>query len=529
MEAKIFNILTGKDQTGLRSSGEQVSYWVDSAEPMRFSKLEQDEETQVLVVGGGIAGITTAYCLAREGRKVILIEERLIGSGETGRTTAQLVNALDELYTDLSKYHGEEGARLAAQSHTRAIDFIEETSQLENIACEFERLDGYLFLHPTDKLKTLEDEAQASAKAGLTTDLQPNVPGIPFEKGPSLHYPNQAQFHPLKYLRGLCDALQRMGVRIFTETRAEAFKGGEVTSGKFRINAKNIVVATNSPVSNLFNLHTKQYPYRTYIVGARILRSDISPSLWWDTGDQDSEWITTPFNYVRTQPFDDSHYLLIVGGADHRTGQADVEGIPEEQRFKNLETWMRERFPLTKEIVYNWSGQIMESIDGLAYIGRNPGEKNTYVITGDSGNGMTHSTIGAILVTDLIMGRDNPWQKLYDPSRISLRATGDFMKEAANMAAQYVDYLKPGDVLSAAEIMPGEGAIVSHGLSKHAVFKDPKGQLHAFSAICPHLGCIVQWNGAEKSFDCPCHGSRFTSLGTVINGPAVSDLKPASE
>lgn len=178
-----------------------------------------------------------------------------------------------------------------------------------------------------------------------------------------------------------------------------------------------------------------------------------------------------------------------------------------------------------KEVVYNWSGQVLEPVDSLAFIGKNPGDENVYIITGDSGNGMTHCTIGGMLVADLITGKENPWKKIYDPSRISLKATGDFLQEAGNMAKQYLDYLKAGDIKSQKELGNDEGAIMNIGLHKVAVYKNAEGSINAYTAICPHLGCVLQWNGDEKSFDCPCHGSRFTNEGVVINGPAVSNLK----
>jgi Rieske Fe-S protein len=218
--------------------------------------------------------------------------------------------------------------------------------------------------------------------------------------------------------------------------------------------------------------------------------------------------------------------LLISGGEDHRVGQAEKENIPEETRYLRLLNWTRQRFPEIKDFEYNWSGQIMEPVDSLAFIGRNPGNDNVYIITGDSGNGITHGTIGGVLINDLIMGRDNPWAGLYDPSRKTLKTTGDFLKEAGNMTAQYADWIGKGDIKGSEDLKPGEGAIMSSGLKKYAVYRDEQNNLHAFSAVCPHMGGILSWNAFEKSFDCPVHGSRFTAGGNVVNGPAISDLKP---
>jgi Rieske Fe-S protein len=210
-----------------------------------------------------------------------------------------------------------------------------------------------------------------------------------------------------------------------------------------------------------------------------------------------------------------------VGGEDHKTGQADDADV----RYATLGKWARARFPMMSDVTFRWSGQIMETIDGLAYIGRNPmDEPNVYIATGDSGNGMTHGTIAGILLTDLIQGRDNPWASLYDPSRKTVSALNTFAKETLNMAAQYVDWVTPGDVKEDVFVPPGSGAVVRRGLKKIAVYCDEAGKLHERSAVCPHLEGIVAWNGSEKTWDCPCHGSRFDRFGSVVNGPAITDL-----
>lgn len=279
-------------------------------------------------------------------------------------------------------------------------------------------------------------------------------------------------------------------------------------------------------------IHTKQAPYLTYAIGAPVPRGSLVKGLYWDTLD--------PYHYVRLQSLaseepngtrsnfgnDD---VLIVGGEDHKTGQATDQG----ERYARLEAWARERFPMMREVRFRWSGQVMETIDGLAFIGRNPmDEPNVFIVTGDSGMGMTHGTIAGILLTDLILNRENPWAALYDPSRKTLRAAGEFAQENLNVARQYTDWLTGGDVSSPVQIQPGTGAVIRSGFTKLAVYRDPQGELHECSAVCPHLGCIVDWNDAEKTWDCPCHGSRFDRLGQVLNGPANRDLaqvkKPVS-
>lgn len=508
------------------TSGFHESYWTDSAPRPEFPTLNEDINTDVVIVGAGIAGLSVAYNLVKAGRKVVVLEDGLIGSGETGRTTAHLSNALDDRYAEIEKTFGKEVSALAGASHTAAITFIENTIKAENIDCDFMRLDGYLFLHPSDKTKTLQDEFEATRNAGIATELMASVPGLVSHEGPCLRFPYQAQFHPMKYLIGLCKAITDGGGLIYCKSHVTKITSEAVEANDYRVTAQEIVVATNTPVNDLVTMHTKQHPYRSYVIAAEVPKGSLPYALWWDTGDQDSPWVSKPYHYARLQPFNEMADLLIIGGEDHKTGQAERENVPEEQRYMRLEQWARQRFPKISNIAYTWSGQVMEPVDMLGFIGTNPGDENIFIATGDSGNGMTHGTIAGILLSDLIMGRRNPWTKIYDPSRITLSTAGDFIREGTNMAAQYLDFFAPGDVDSLQNLREGEGAIMRSGGQKVAVYKDPGSQIHVFSAVCPHLGCYVRWNNDEKSFDCPCHGSRFSCEGKVVNGPAISDLSP---
>ncbi len=508
------------------TSGENKSFWIASEQPIVFNKLLQNIETDILIVGGGIAGLTTAYCLAKAGRKVVLVEDGYIGSGETGRTTAHITYALDDRYYNLEKIFGEEKAMLAAGSHMAALQWISNIILQEKIECNFKRADGYLFLHPTDKKESLDKEYAATKRAGLPTKMLDQIPGIAGEEGKScIQFPEQGQFHIMKYLKGLSDAVINMGGKIYTETKAEDITKKGAKANGFEIKANHIVVATNTPVNDRVTMHTKQWPYRTYVIGAKVPKGKLPCSLWWDTGDQDSKWISSPYHYVRLEDYDDQFDLLISGGEDHKTGQADDEHIPEEDRYIKLIQWTKNHFPAMEDVIYKWSGQVMEPIDSMAFIGKNPGDDNIYIITGDSGNGMTHGTLGGMIVSDIITGNENPWEDLYSPSRITLKTTDDYLHEVGNMTAQLVDWVSKGDIKDADELKPGEGGVISSGLKKIAVYRDDKNCIHAHTAVCPHLGGILQWNNEEKSFDCPMHGSRFTPDGKVINGPAIGDLK----
>jgi glycine/D-amino acid oxidase-like deaminating enzyme/nitrite reductase/ring-hydroxylating ferredoxin subunit len=524
-------------------SGKNISVWFATSAPLSFSPLSEDTQADVCIIGAGIAGMTTAYLLAREGKTIIVLEDGPVGGGMTGRTTAHLTNALDDRYYEIERLHGEKGARLAAESHSAAIDMIEFIITKEGIDCDFERVDGYLFVPPGDSTEELDHELKALHRSGLTgVDYVERAPIKSFDTGRCLRFPNQGQFHPLKYLAGLADAIIKNGGRIYTQTHANNIEGGSparvVTDGGATITAGDIVVATNTPVNDKVVIHTKQAPYTTYVVGFRVPKDSVTKALYWDTAEESGKADdsgTVSYHYVRlvsgssgnqdtsSATTTDSFDILIVGGQDHKTAQADDA----DERYARLETWARERWPAIIETVFHWSGQVMEPVDGMAFIGANPLDApNVYIATGDSGNGMTHGTIAGILLTDLILGRENEWAKLYDPSRITLRAAPEFAKENLNVAGEYIKgYTTGGEVEREAEIAAGEGAIIRDGVTKLAVYRDENGNLHKYSAVCTHLGCIVDWDSNEKIWACPCHGSRFDPYGRVINGPANTNLE----
>jgi len=512
-----------------KHAGSNLSFWEATDEDTPLHPLRGSTSADVCIVGAGIAGLSIAYELSHSGQRVIVLDDGEIGRGMTARTTAHLVHALDDRYYDLEKYHGEEGARLAAQSHSAAIDRVERIIGLEKISCNFERLDGYLFEPPNESLKNLEKEFEACERAGLSVEWVESAPIDGFDTRRAIRFPRQAQIHPLKYLHGLVSAIQQRGGQIFTGTKVEEVVGGKnarvTTTNKQTVTAKAVVVATNTPINDRYVIHTKQAPYTTYVIGLPVKRGDVVRALYWDTAERagmETGFGPVPYHYVRLADGDvDGDEILIVGGEDHKTGQAEDF----EQRFQRLEDWARVRWPKAGEIMFQWSGQVMEPVDGLGYIGRNPAdENNVYVATGDSGNGMTHGVIAGMLISDLVRRGDHPWAKLYDPSRIKPRTAVDFAKENINVAKQYADYFTSGDTGSADYLKPGEGAVIRHGLKKIAAYRDETGKLHEMTAVCPHLKCIVHWNRTEATWDCPCHGSRFDAFGKVLNGPAVADL-----
>ncbi|HEX6267350.1 MAG TPA: FAD-dependent oxidoreductase [Burkholderiales bacterium] len=468
---------------------------------------------QVCVVGAGIAGLTTAHFLAKAGKSVAVIDDGPIAGGMTQMSTGHLTNMMDDRYHELERLHGRIGARLAAESHTAAIERIESIVREENIGCNFARVDGYLFLAEGDRIETLEKELAAAQRAGLShVRLAERAPS--FDSGPCLVFPNQGQFHPLMYLAGLTQALHRYGGRVYTGSHVDSIEGGTpalVHVGPRIVTADAVIVATNTPVNDRVAIHTKQAPYMTYVIGVRVPPGSVPAVLAWDTGD--------PYHYVRV-----AEDILMVGGEDHKSGQADDA----DQRHARLEAWTRARFPMAGEIAFRWGGIVMETVDFLSFTGRNPRDKdNVFIHTGDSGMGLTHGTIAGMLLCDLVLGRQNPWAGLYDPGRKTVGAAREYTSENLNVARQYADWLTAGEVKSADEIAKDSGAVIRRGLHKIAVYRDAQGALHEYSAACPHLGCVVHWNGSESTWDCPCHGSRFDCYGKVINGPANRDLASA--
>lgn len=517
-------------QDAFVTSGRHISYWTDAANLPPQNRLKNNLETEVVIVGGGLAGLSVAYCLSQSGKKVVLVEDGYIGSGETGRTTAHLVTALDDRYHDLEKTFGEDKTKLIAESHKVAIDFVEQTIKKENIDCGFERVNGYLFLHPSDNKDSIKNEFIAATKAGIEVLELDQVPGILREEK-CLCFLNQAQFHPLKYLDGLVKAIEQNGGKIYTGTHASKIDHEGITTEQgFTVKAKHIVVATNTPVNNFFTMSLKQYAYRTYVIGALVKKDSLPKALWWDTGDHLSDANVPPYHYVRVHPYNEQHDLLICGGEDHPIGDTSKTEISEENRYELVEKWTRINFPI-EDVIYRWSGQVMEPMDGIAFIGRNPlDHDNIFIVTGDSGNGMTHCPFAGLLISDLINGVENKWEELYQPSRFTLKESLPVFKQLMH---DFFSYMKQTPNFKGAEelsaIQNGEGKIMGLNEENVGVYRNNEGKLHIVSAQCTHVKCTLGWNSDELTWDCPCHGSRFTYEGKVINGPANRDLPSYSE
>lgn len=489
--------------------GDVVAAW--------FKPVAEDALHDVVVIGAGIAGLTTAACLLREGRRVLVVDRQGVGAGETLRTTAHLASALDDHFDMLQRYHGKDGARLAAASHATAIEWIEELA-MGAPDCGFRRIPGYLFSHIGD-VEGLRREMEAAREAGLQVAwCETPVEGLPTQLGPALRFDHQARVDAGGYMLALAREARDAGAR-FLRAHVGRVVGGEqpevhLDDGTV-LRAQAVVVAANVPFHGTTATFAKQAPYRTYVVAGRVPTGSVADALVWDDAD--------PYHYVRLRETDDPAWMeILVGGEDHKTGQDD-----DPEAYLRLQDWTRQHFPQVQGFHAAWSGQVLEPADGLAFIGADPHHENVWLITGDSGNGMTHGTLGGLLVCDLVQGRDNPWRELYDPGRQPVRAGGELLRENANVMLQYRDWVRPSQVGGVAEIAPGTGAVLRRGLHRVAVYRAGDGSLHAHDARCTHMGCVVRWSGEEKSWDCPCHGSRFEArTGAILNGPANKPLAP---
>jgi glycine/D-amino acid oxidase-like deaminating enzyme/nitrite reductase/ring-hydroxylating ferredoxin subunit len=513
-------------QSGKISAGKNISCWFEKdVHTHLFPELSSDEKADVVIIGAGLAGLTTAYCLVRSGKKVVVIDDGFIGSGETGRTTAQIVTALEDRYYHMEEIFGKEDSHLIAQSHKQAIDFIENVVKKEKIECDFKRVNGYLFLHESDKEENLIKELDALHRCNIEAYLLDEIPGIS-SKEKSILYPGQAQFQPLKYLLALCRIIEKEGSKIFVNTHAKEIDHTGIISDKgFSVKADHVVVATNAPVNDKWAMMLKQWAYRSYVIGATVKKGSLPESMWWDTGDQSQE--SSAYHYVRLHRYNNEYDLLISGGEDHIAGKSPLGS--EEEHYRVLENWTRKKFPII-DVVSKWSGEVLVPMDTIAYIGRNRFDRdNVYIITGDSGIGMTYCTIGGILISDLINGVKNEWEEIYKPSRFTFSSSKPFFRM---LKGDLVEVLKKWFYMDSVElsaIKENEAGIVKLDGKKCGAYRDENGRLFLVSAECTHLKCMVAWNKSEKSWDCPCHGSRFTYTGKVINGPANEDLPAFSD
>jgi glycine/D-amino acid oxidase-like deaminating enzyme/nitrite reductase/ring-hydroxylating ferredoxin subunit len=493
------------------------SYWIASTPTTSYGAAPDELDVDVAVLGGGIAGLSTAAALKAAGRTVAVVEAGRIVEGVTGNTTAKVTAGHGRIYAYLVEHFGTEKARLYADSQTAALEQIARTVADEKVDCDFVRTQSYIYSEDAGELPDLEAEVEAASGLGLPVSLVKDVP-LPYPVAGAIRYDGQARFHPRRYLLHLAQGIEGDGSSVLEYTRALDVDEGDpcvVTTTRGVIRARDVVVATHIPFLDRGFYFAREFPVRDYVVAARIDSGRAPDGMFLST--------ESPTHSVRVTE-DGDGLLLIVGGEGHTTGRADDTA----ERYERLEAWARERFGVT-EFTHRWSTQDYTSIDRVPFVGRfHPGGRRLWVTTAFGAWGMTNGTMSGLLLADLITGRDNPWAELYDPSRVDAlgQKVKEFVKENAAVAKHLVGgYVSPGDVGSADDLGPGEAAVIRTGLTKTAAYRDPAGTLHAVSARCTHLGCIVGWNAAETSWDCPCHGSRFDVDGNVLQGPAVQPLE----
>jgi len=488
--------------------------WLSPSDATRYPPLSGPLDTDVVVVGGGITGLTTAYLLQRQGVQVVLMELHRLAEGETGHTTAHLTELVDRRYHLLEHAHGRRGARQVAESSRAAIELMARLCEELHLHCTFMRVPAFLYTERDAHLHLLEKEMEALQRVGLSATLTRQVP-LPFPVKLAIRVEHQAQLHPRAYLLPLAERFSSDGGRIFEQTRVLNVEDGRpcrVTTQHGTVNAAAVVVAANVPIHNKFLLLTRIAAYRTSVV-AGPSAWPVPPGLYWDT--------ETPYHYTRTQRTSSGN-MLIVGGEDHKVGKPpDKDGA-----YPCLEAYARDRFGLSA--TFRWSGQVVESVDGLPFIGLNPGSRHVYVATGYSGTGMTWGTVAGMLLSDEIQGLHNPWASLYGASRIKpLAQAKSYLAENLDFPTHLIrDRFQRGEVTSLSEVKRGEGRLMQVRGKMLAVYRDEAGEVSVVSAVCRHLGCHVGWNSAERTWDCPCHGARYDAVGRVLNGPAVEDLEP---
>jgi len=503
--------------------GKKTSLWLDTRETPVFPPLAGDTQVDVAIVGAGITGLTAARLLVEAGRTVAVLDQERVGSGTTGGTTAHVTQVPDRRFREIHSKFGQDGTRALVASSRAALDRIAAWVEADPIDCDYQRVPAYLYTENSDEVSDLEKEARFAREAGMSAELVREVP-LPFKVAAAVRFDGQARFHPLAYLNGLASRVVEGGGRIYENTRVMKVEGGDhgkpcqvVTENGGTVTAGSVLFATHTPAGFTL-LHAELEPFRSYVMAVR-LRDQLPPDgLFFDTAD--------PYNYTRLQPSErpgERGDLLIIGGKDHPTGKERET----EDCYRELEHYIRERWNV-ESIEYRWSAQFYEPPDGLPLIGEALSSDRVFVATGYSGTGMMFGTLGGMLLADRVLGRTNPWADLYRTTRFKPLAAGPHLaKLNLGVIKDFVkDRVQIPKVQDVSAVPLGEGQVVEIGGENVAVYRGQDGVVHTISPVCTHAGCIVHWNAGEKTWDCPCHGGRYTPDGKVIEGPPVKALAP---
>jgi len=493
-------------------------YWSEVDFPAR-PPLDHDTRADVLVVGAGITGLTTAYLLAREGMQVVVVERDQCASADTGHTTAHVTMVTDTRLQTLVSSFGRSHAQAVWDAGLAAVATIDDIVRTNELDAAFGWVDGYLHAprgeQSDDEQASLMKDARLASELGFDAEF---VTSTPLVGQYGIRFTGQARVHPRKYLAGVASAIEQMGGRIYERSPTQVFRDDSrsVTVNGHTVAFDHVVIATHNPLVGLERtggaalFQTKLAPYTSYVVAARVPRGTVPDALWWDTAD--------PYTYIRLEP-QGEHDLVIIGGEDHKTGQQEDTQVP----FRRLTERLAILVP-DAVVSHRWSGQVIETPDGLPYIGESA--ERQFTATGFGGNGMTFGTLAGLMIADAVRGRTNPWAELFHPGRKALtRGLWDYLKENADYPYYMIrDRFAGAESRTLREVRRGEGVVIERDGKKLAAFRDASGAVVTRSAICTHMGCTVGWNAADQTWDCPCHGSRFRPTGEVIAGPAESPL-----
>jgi len=490
------------------------SFWMDSVPKTAYASLKEDLRVDVAIVGGGITGILSALLLGNYGLKVAILEGGHILQSTTGHTTAKITSQHGLIYNKIKSKIGTELARQYADANETAIRMIEKIAKENNIQCDFIPQSSYVYTMLDEYIEKINLETEAASSLGIKASYLEDTP-LPFIVKAAVRFDDQAQFHPLKFLLPLADKISHKGTQIFENTRIvniEEGSGYELFTDKGKkITAEKVIIASHYPFYNKHGMYfARIYPERSYVLA--IKAKEKYPGGMYITAEE-------PGRSLRSQASETGE-LILVGGEHHKTGQS-----PNTQKhYEELIKFAGENFTVT-DIPYRWSTQDCMTLDDIPYVGHFTSETpNLYVATGYGKWGMTNSMASAMLLRDLIINGDSPWKDVYSPSRKTVSASAkNFIVQNLNVAEELIEG-KVSPLPDEADIKPGEGKIIEKDGQRTGLYRDDKGILHIVDTTCPHMGCELNWNPAEKSWDCPCHGSRFTYKGDVIEGPAVKPL-----
>jgi len=489
------------------------SYWNATAPASAFPALAGEIDADVAIVGGGIVGVTLARLLKDRGLEVALVEARRVGEEVTGKSTAKITSQHNVAYTTIARKFGEEGARIYGEANQAGLATIRDLAQRHGIACNLETMPAFTYTLDGDEVETIEKEVEVARRLGLPASLTGDT-GLPFAVRAAMRWDDQAQFHPVRYVKGLAETIPGGGCNVFENSRVIDWDPHRIATDAGAVRARHVVMATHLPLGQIGFFYTENYPHMHVVIMGRAERDRVPAGMYIS--------VDTPHHSARGHRDDEGRDWMIFTGPSYTHGEVDKE----REAFADIEAFARDHFGVEAE--YRWTNEDYRSMDHVPYVGRSSSLRDSYLVaTGFNAWGITNGTAAAIMLADLIEGRDNPWAKVFDATRIKPVASA---KEFAAGNAATASHLVGGHLArklhSFDELAPGEAAILRIDGRNVAGFRDEKGALHAVSAACTHMGCILGWNETDRTWDCPCHGSRFALDGSVIHGPAVTALEP---